>query len=193
MIARIFKGMARRLLRLSRNLKFRVLSRNVCFGERPQLNQPLMLEGKGNIVFGAAVKIGVGSSPNFWTSECYIEARSSCATVSIGENTRINNNFSAIAENSLIEIGKDCLIGHDVFVADSDFHQLNPDFRRGGDGPVSKPVWIGDNVFIGSRVTILKGSCIGDGSVVAANSVISGKFPARSLIAGNPGKILRML
>lgn len=193
MIPRILKGLVWRLLRISRNFKFMTLSRNKYFGERPHLIQPLLLEGKGKIRFGAAVKIGVSSSPNFWTTVCYIEARSLRASVSIGENTWINNNFAVISESGLIEIGKDCLIGHDVFIVDSDFHQVNPDFRRGGEKSASEPVLIGDNVFIGSRVTILKGSCIGDGSVVAANSVISGTFPARSLIAGNPGKLMRIL
>jgi len=139
------------------------------------------------------VKLGFASSPKFWSSECYIEARSASAKVDIGQNTWINNNFSAISEDSSISIGQDCLIGHDVFVIDSDFHPLDPNQRHTGKKSLSQPVYIGNNVFIGSRVTILKNSSIGDGCVVAAGAVVSGTFPARSLIAGNPAKLIRTL
>ena len=110
----------------------------------------------------------------------------------IGQDTWINNNFSAISEGSSISIGEDCLIGHDVFIIDSDFHPLDPDQRQTGKS-ISQPVYVGNNVFIGSGVTILKNSCISDGCVVAAGAVVSGTFPARSLIAGNPAKYIRAL
>lgn len=193
MITRICKRALRHILSLARQLKFKALSTNNLSGSHPKLYQPLLLLGNGTIVFGHNVSIGVSSSPKFWSSECYIEARSASALVTIGHNTWINNNFSAISNDSVIFIGQDCLIGHDVYVVDSDFHILNPDQRHQGEKPVSKPVHIGNNVFIGSYVTVLKNSSIGDGCVVAAGAVVSGNFPARSLIAGNPAKFIRTL
>ena len=160
-------------------------------GLAPMQYQPLLLAGSGTITFQTNVSIGVSSSPKFWSSECYIEARSTSAKVEIGQNTWINNGFSAISNSGSISIGQDCHIGHDVFIIDSDFHLLDPNKRNVDPG--SQPVYIGNNVFIGSRVTILKNAHIGDGSVVAASAVVSGKFPARSLIAGNPAKLIRTL
>jgi maltose O-acetyltransferase len=152
-----------------------------------------LLLGSGTITFQANVRIGVSTSPRFWSSECYIEARSSSAKVEIGQNTWINNGFSAISESSSIFIGKDCLIGHDVFIIDSNFHELDPGKRHIGVKSISQRVHIGNNVFIGSQATILKNSYIGDGSVVAAGAVVSGTFPARSLLAGNPARLIRVL
>jgi len=55
-----------------------------------------------------------------------------------------------------------------------------------------KEVIIGKNVWIGSKVIILKGARIGDNSVVAAGSVILGKeYPANSIIGGNPARVLK--
>jgi acetyltransferase-like isoleucine patch superfamily enzyme len=58
-------------------------------------------------------------------------------------------------------------------------------------GTSESGVVIGDNVWIGARVTVLDGSVIGEGSVVAAGSVVRGKFAPDSLIAGIPAKRLR--
>jgi carbonic anhydrase/acetyltransferase-like protein (isoleucine patch superfamily) len=51
---------------------------------------------------------------------------------------------------------------------------------------------VGDDVFIGSRVTLLKGCRIGDGCVIAAGSVVPPSFeaPGMSIVAGNPAKIV---
>lgn len=193
MILRIFKGGVRRSLRLTRGLKYQILSTNTWTGHSPEKAQPVQLAGRGEIRFESNVRIGVRSSPKFWSSACYIEARSPAARILVGENTWINNNFSAISEDGSISIGRDCLIGHDVFIVDSDFHHISPELRHSGEKLDSQPVNIGNNVFIGSRSTILKNSHIGDGSVIAANAVVSGRFPDRSLIAGNPAKLIRIL
>ncbi|MGB7373477.1 acyltransferase [Pontixanthobacter sp.] len=173
--------------------KFKLLSTNTSVGPNPQTYQPLNLVGEGTIEFGEKVKIGVGSSPSFWSSECYIEAREDSSLVKIGDYTWINNNFSVISERSFIDIGENCFIGHDVFIIDSDFHSIDPDQRHAGQSSASQSVTVGGNVFVGSRVIILKNTDIGAGSVIAAGSVVSGKFPPRSLIAGNPAKIVKSI
>ncbi|MFP1683036.1 acyltransferase [Alloalcanivorax sp. C16-1] len=191
MFIRILSAFFRRMYRWARVWKFNILSTNKYFGDAPQKKQPTFLSGQGKIFFGKGVKIGVTTSPKFWSSECYIEARSKESEVNVGENTWINNGFSAISHKDSIKIGGWCLIGHDVFIVDSDFHCVDPASRHSGGAVDSGAVYIGDNVFIGSKVTILKKSMIGDGSVVAAGSVVSGKFPPNSLIAGNPAKLVR--
>lgn len=55
----------------------------------------------------------------------------------------------------------------------------------------SAPVVIGDNVFIGMDVLILKGVTIGEGAIVAARSVVSKSIPAGEVWGGNPAKFIR--
>lgn len=84
-----------------------------------------------------------------------------------------------------IEIGEDVFISHDVTIMDSDAHWLE-------DRKVNtKPIKIGNHVWIGTRVTILKGVQIGDGAVIAAGSVVINDVPANSLAAGVPAEIKR--
>lgn len=54
-----------------------------------------------------------------------------------------------------------------------------------------KPVVIGNDVWIGDRVTILPGVKIGDGSIVAAGSVVTHNVPAYAIVGGVPAKVLK--
>lgn len=191
--SRLVKGFFRRATRIARVKWFALLSTNDRITGRPKRNQPIFSEGSGSIIFGSNVAIGVNSSPGFWSTYCYLESRNRSASIEIGNDTWINNGFSAIAQKCEIQIGRNCLIGHDVTIVDSDFHSLNPNDRHSG-GPISVGnVIISDNVFIGSRVTILKNTQIGSGSVVGAGSVVAGRFPENCVIAGNPAVVIRIL
>lgn len=81
-----------------------------------------------------------------------------------------------------IEIGNNVAISEHVTIRDSDDHSLN------GSKP-TKPVKIGNNVWVGLNVTILKGVTIGDGAVIAAGSVINRDVPANTLVAGIPAVV----
>ena len=59
--------------------------------------------------------------------------------------------------------------------------------------PISKPVKIGDNVWIGACSVILPGVTIGDMSVVAAGSVVTKDVPPHVLVAGVPAKIIKSI
>jgi maltose O-acetyltransferase len=63
-------------------------------------------------------------------------------------------------------------------------HRIDsPDFAL-----VTKPVVIGDNVWIGMRATILPGTTIGRGAVVAAGAVVTGSIPPLTVVAGVPAR-----
>lgn len=60
--------------------------------------------------------------------------------------------------------------------------------------PRAEAIHIGDSVWLGANVTILKGVHLGEGCIVAANSVVTrGQYPAFSLLAGNPAQIIKSL
>ena len=56
---------------------------------------------------------------------------------------------------------------------------------------VSKPIKIGNHVWIGQRATVLKGVTIGDGAVIAAGSIVTRDVPPHSLVGGIPAKVLK--
>lgn len=57
--------------------------------------------------------------------------------------------------------------------------------------PFEKPCNIGNDVWIGSNATILRGVTIGDGAVIGANSIVTKDVPPYSIVVGNPGKIIK--
>ncbi|WP_285245701.1 acyltransferase [Pseudarthrobacter sp. fls2-241-R2A-127] len=112
------------------------------------------------------------------------------AQIHVGRNAGLSGTVVCAAIS--VSIGDNSLIGSEVIIADTDFHPIHhPNERRRAAIPLpleSHRVVIGENVFIGARSIILKGTIIGDGSVVGAGSVVKGKFPANSIIAGNPAR-----
>lgn len=158
---------------------------------RPHRDYPLLLNGKGRISFGRNVQIGIMTSPNYYNSYGYIEARLVDSEVRIGNNVAINNGFSAVAFVQ-IWIGDFVVIGNNCMIIDTDGHDLAIDKRIVG-VPKSAPVRIEQNVFLGSNVTILKGVTIGENSVVGNCSVVTKNIPANVIAAGNPAKVIRNL
>lgn len=88
-----------------------------------------------------------------------------------------------------ISIGDNVTFGRNLKILDSDFHCIKND--KGEIINPSKPVVIGDNVWIGESVIILKGVTIGNGAVIAAGSVVTKDVPANTIAAGNPAKVIR--
>lgn len=113
--------------------------------------------------------------------------------IHVGDDVGISG--STIYARREITIGNHVLIGANTKILDNDFHPLETEARNAGDFSklTCKPVRIGNNVFIGCNCLILKGTEIGEGSIVGAGSVVCGKFPANVVIAGNPAKVIRKL
>jgi acetyltransferase-like isoleucine patch superfamily enzyme len=111
-------------------------------------------------------------------------------TLEIGERTLVNYGGSICAALS-VRIGARCLIGTHAIIIDNDFHRIEPERRL--EWPESRPIVICDNVWIGARVIVLPGVTIGEGSCIAAGSVVIDDIPARSLAAGVPARVIRAL
>lgn len=170
---------------------YKAFSTNNVIG-KPKLVSPTLFIGKGTITIKDTVEVGYFPSPFYYNSVNHIEARFKEASIEIKDNVRINNSFTIIAEKGAITIGEKCLIGTEVFIVNSDFHELHPEKRNSGNHK-SKNVVIGNNVFIGSRVTILKGVTVGDNSVIASGAVVTKSFPENSIIAGNPAAVVKQI
>lgn len=106
-------------------------------------------------------------------------------------NLKLYANNNTRENPSRIIIGKNVLISNDVLMRTSDGHAL---FNIGEDLPYNAPqdIIIGDNVWIGTRSVILKGSIIPNNSVIGACSLINSKFnKENTIIAGHPAKIIK--
>ncbi|WP_193103914.1 DapH/DapD/GlmU-related protein [Brachybacterium sp. FME24] len=113
-------------------------------------------------------------------------------TSDFGKNIRLGkrvflNAGCRFQDQGGVEIGDDCLIGHNTVIATLN-HDLAPSSR--GD-LMPAPVVVGRNVWIGANVTILPGVSIGDDAVVAAASVVTKDVPARALVVGSPARVIR--
>lgn len=147
--------------------------------------------GQGTIHIGDNTNFGFRLAGRLGRGEILLQARTPEAEIIIGRDNWLNNNTSLCAVQS-IRIGNLCRIGDFVAIMDADFHEINPATRDRSVGTV-KPVNIGNNVWIGSRVMVLKGASIGDNSVIAAMSVVTTAIPANCVAAGVPAKVIRKI
>ena len=104
----------------------------------------------------------------------------------IGKGTSIGFHNFIFASNEII-IGENCLIAPFVYLVDSN-HTTNREKQINKQKNTTAPIKIGDDVWLSSNVTILKGVSIGDGAVIAANSVVNNNVPSYEIWGGSPAK-----
>jgi len=114
------------------------------------------------------------------------------ASIVLGDDVGMSG--GSICAASSVRIADRVLIGANVTIVDTDFHDVDAVPRRyAADEPVGRPVVIGPDVFLGAGVTVLKGVTIGAGTVVGAGSVVATDLPERVVAAGVPAKVVRVL
>lgn len=110
--------------------------------------------------------------------------------IHLGKRSSIGDNARIIA-TAPVHIGDDVLMAPDVVIL-TDTHCINGREKILDSGTTKKPVFIGNDVWIGTRVTILAGAEIPDGCVVAAGAVVPAKkYPPYSVIGGVPAKVIK--
>jgi acetyltransferase-like isoleucine patch superfamily enzyme len=163
--------------------------RNIVFGKNITIENNVSIDGyaKNKLFFGNNVKIGSYS----WIS-CTSHMSKYGEGISIGNNSAFGR-FTEFGAAGGIEIGNDVIAGSYI-----SFHSENHNFNDTSklireQGVTSKGIKIGNNVWIGAKVTFLDGSIIGDNCVVAAGAVVNGIFPNNTVIGGIPAKIIKTL
>ncbi|MDU0312575.1 acyltransferase [Phycicoccus sp. M110.8] len=136
-------------------------------------------EGYARLVVGAYTHVGA-----------HARIRAHEGTLRIGEKSviGIRNTINCWLD---ISIGRTCLFGDDVYVCDFDHVTERLDVPIKDQGIVKSPVRIGDDVWLGTKVVVTRGTLIGDHSVVGASAVARGTYPERSVVAGIPGRVVK--
>jgi acetyltransferase-like isoleucine patch superfamily enzyme/acyl carrier protein len=103
--------------------------------------------------------------------------------IRIGDGVSIGHGAS-ISAQGFVAIGSHSRIGPFVIAMDSDFHDVD---NRSAPGK-GRPIQVGREVLIGSRVTLLKGAIVGDGAQIASGSVVSDEIPSGARAGGVPAR-----
>lgn len=155
---------------------------------------PFDIRNRHLIDLGIGLTTGVG---------CRIEAHpldhektNNC--IEFGENVELNDYVHIVASQS-IKIGNNVLMASKIFISDlnhgcydgNESGQSSPNLKPNDRPLSSKPVIIGDNVWIGESVSILPGVTIGKGSIIGSNSVVTKSIPDYCIVVGSPAKIVK--
>ncbi|MBO5397365.1 MAG: acyltransferase [Clostridia bacterium] len=107
-----------------------------------------------------------------------------------GGNLTLNSGYTNACVQIIcadkIVIGEDVAIARDVIIRDTDAHEI-----LGKNHCKTKPIVIGNHVWIGTRAIIMKGVTIGDGAVIAAGAIVTKDVPANTIVAGVPATVIR--
>lgn len=149
---------------------------------------PWYIRGKKNIVFQHGFTSGVGVRLDAFGS--------GSQQVIFGANVEIGD-YVHIAAVRRVVLGDNCLLASKVYISDHDHGAYKGEFQTSPEmlqrsRPLSvADVVIGDNVWIGENVVVLKGVNIGSNSVIAAGAVVTRDVPANCIVAGNPAVIIK--
>lgn len=173
---------------------YKLIFKNFKIGVNVKFNGLPFLRLFGKTIFGDNLVFNSKTQYNtvglFKNCSIYVDRN---ARLVIGDHSGFSG-VSIHCQNS-ITIGQYCNFGGNVCIWDTDFHSLDYKERRVlyDQKMVSKPIEIGNDVFIGANSIILKGVRIGDRAIVGAGSVVTRDIKQDEIWAGNPAKFIRSI
>lgn len=145
--------------------------------------------GSGELVVGDRVHVSGKLSLHFAAS---FVAR---PRLEIGDHSDIGHDVRFVVGRG-IRLGRHVQVAGGTTFRDSGGHPVDPARRQAGSAPDAddvRPVLVHDNVWIGSNVLVMPGTEIGEGAIVSAQSVVSGKVAPYTVVAGNPARRIASL
>lgn len=148
---------------------------------------PISIRGKKSFVYGKRFSCGYNCRFDLINTKK--------KTLFIGDNCEIND-FCHIVATEMVVIGDNFLCASKVFISDTNHGNYNENDCPPTIDPkerelFSKPVRIGNNVWVGENVVILPGANIGNGCIIGANSVVTKEIPDNCIAVGNPARVIK--
>lgn len=140
-------------------------------------NSYICIQAKNSLIFKGEAHFASGCSIAIWSG----------GSIEFGDNFSANKNCIFESDKRIV-LGNDVLLGWNIIIRDSDGRN-HTIYYQGNSKENKKPIQIGNHVWIGSYVDILKGVNIGDDSVIAWRSMVNKSFNETGvLIGGIPAK-----
>ena len=171
-------------------LMFSLLYTRLFFKSARLIRLPFDIRNKRFIEIGEGFTTGVG---------CRIEAFPQIEKIVLkfGKNVQIND-YVHITAMTNVAIGNNVLMASKMYISDCTHGSYAGDINDSNTNSIpierplsSKPVIIGDNVWLGEFVSVLPGVTIGKGTIVGANSVVSKSLPDYVIAVGSPAKPIK--
>ncbi len=134
---------------------------------------------------GGSISIGSGSHVS---DNVQIVVRGGQLTIS--EDVFIGTGCIIVCMNNIV-IGRDSQIAELVVIRDQD-HRTDSTLIRLG-GFITSPIFIGENVWIGCKATLLRGAVVGDRCVIGAHALVKSAIPDDTLAVGLPSRVVKHL
>ncbi len=164
----------------------------ICFGGKNNkviVEDFSTLKGVEMYIYGDNNTVHIGPWCTLLKTEICTE--NSANQIKIGEHTKIlGKTHLAAIEGTQIRIGRDCLFSSDVHIRTGDSHSvLDMQGRRIN---ASRDISFGDHVWVGTKVTCLKGAEVPDHCILGACALVTGKFTQPNcVLAGVPAKVVK--
>lgn len=159
------------------------LGRKCSFNGMPKFRR----HPRSRITIGARCTFNSSHSSNLIgvNRPCMVSTLAERAEIEIGANCGFSGTVIGCALK--ISIGQNVRCGANTLITDTDWH--TDDFRSGPDAPII----LGNNVWLGANVTVLKGVTIGENAFVATGSLVTRSLPPNTVAAGSPAKVIRSI
>ncbi|GLS24887.1 acyltransferase [Marinibactrum halimedae] len=110
-------------------------------------------------------------------------------TINIGHYCLLSPGCQITAHQK-IEIGDNCMLAADVYIADSDWHGI---YNRLRPFRCTATITLHNNVWVGHGAKILKGVTIGENAIIAAGAIVTKDVKANTIVAGNPARVIKSI
>lgn len=138
---------------------------------------------------GNSHTLKIGQQCRLQHAEFWFEDHS--GTIAIGDSTTIQSAHLAVTEpHSSIQLGQDCMLSTNIEIRTGDSHSII-DLNTNQRINQAQNVQIGNHVWIGAKAIVLKGTQVGENSIIGTGSIVTGKVPQNVIAVGIPARVVR--